>query len=83
MNINFLLGRCHMQKKKKKKKKKLRTDNIQGTEIEKVTNYKYQGQTIATENSTKEVSIRMECFWKVQRNLPRQAPSYESQKKAL
>ena len=38
------------------------TDNIQinGTEIEKVTNYKYLGQTIAIENSTKqEVSIRI------------------------
>ena len=38
------------------------TDNIQinGTEIEKVTNYKYLGQTIAMENSTKqEVSIRI------------------------
>ena len=58
---------------------------INGTEIEKVTNYKYLGQTIAMENSTKqEVSIRiksrMECFWKVQRNLPGQAPSYESKK---
>ena len=26
---------------------------------------------------------RMECFWKVQRNVPRQAPSYESKKKGL
>ena len=37
------------------------TDNIQinGTEIEKVTNYKYLGQTTAMENGTKqEVSIR-------------------------
>ena len=32
---------------------------INGIEIEKVTNYKYLGQTIAMENSTKqEVSIR-------------------------
>ena len=40
------------------------TDNIQinGTEIEKVTNYKYLGQTIAMENSTKqEVSIRIKA----------------------
>ena len=38
------------------------TDNIQinGTEIEKVTNYKYLGQTIAMENSSKqEVSVRI------------------------
>ena len=52
------------------------TDNIQidGTEIEKVTNYKYLGQTIAMENRTKQEILirnesRMECFWKVQRNL--------------
>ena len=32
------------------------TDNeqINGTEIEKVTNYRYQGQTIAMENRTKQ-----------------------------
>ena len=44
------------------------TDNIQinGTEIEKVTNYKYLGQTIAMENSTKqEVSIRIKAGWTV------------------
>ena len=44
------------------------TDNIQinGTEIEKVTNYKYLGQTIAMENSTKqEVSIRIKAGWSV------------------
>ena len=44
------------------------TDNIQinGSEIEKVTNYKYQGQTIAMENSTKqEVSIRIKAGWSV------------------
>ena len=38
------------------------TDSIQinGTEIEKATNYKYLEQTIAMENSTKqEVSIRI------------------------
>ena len=38
------------------------TDNIQigGTEIEKVTNHKYLGQTTAMENGTKqEVSIRI------------------------
>ena len=35
---------------------------INGTEIEKVTNYKYLGQTIAMENSTKpEVSIRIKA----------------------
>ena len=40
------------------------TDNIQinGTEIEKVTNYKYLGQTIAMEKSTKqEVSTRIKA----------------------
>ena len=40
------------------------TDNIQinGTEIEKVTNYKYLGQTIAMENSMKqEVLIRIKA----------------------
>ena len=44
------------------------TDNIQinGTEIEKVTNYKYLGQTIAMENSTKQkVSIRIKAGWSV------------------
>ena len=38
------------------------TDNIQihGTEIEKVSNYKYLGQTTAMENRTKqEASIRI------------------------
>ena len=66
------------------------TDNIQinGTEIEKVTNYKYLGQTIAIENSTKQdVSIKIKAGWsvflKIQRNLPRQAPSYEFKKKGL
>ena len=50
------------------------TDNIQinETEIEKMTNCKYLGQTIA-----------MECSWKVQRYLIGQAPSYESKKKGL
>ena len=45
-----------------------KTDNIQinGTEIEKVINYKYLGQTIAMENSTKqEVSIRIKAGWSV------------------
>ena len=39
------------------------TDNIQinGTETEKVTNYKYLGQTIAMENRTKQVSIRIKA----------------------
>ena len=44
------------------------TDNIQinGTEIEKVTNYKYLGQTIEMENSTKqEVSIRIIAGWSI------------------
>ena len=44
------------------------TDNIRinGTEIEKVTNYKYLGQTIAMENSTKqEVSIKIKAGWSV------------------
>ena len=44
------------------------TDNTQinGTEIEKVTNYKYLGQTIGMENSTKqEVSIRIKAGWSV------------------
>ena len=66
------------------------TDNIQidGTEIEKVTNYKYLGQTIAMENRTRqEVSKRMKAgwiaFWKVYKNLFGQAPSHESKKKGL
>ena len=44
------------------------TDNIQinGTEIEKITNYEYLGQTIAMENITKqEVSIRIKEGWSV------------------
>ena len=43
------------------------TDNIQihGTEIKKVTNYKYLGQTIAMENNTKEVSVRIKARWSV------------------
>ena len=44
------------------------TDNIQidGTELEKVTNYKYLGQTIAMEDRTKqEVSIRIKAGWSV------------------
>ena len=44
------------------------TGNIQinGTEKEKVTNYKYLGQTIAMENRTKqEVSIRIKAGWSV------------------
>ena len=44
------------------------TDNIQtnGAEIEKVTNYKYLGQTIAKENSTnQEVPIIMKAVWSV------------------
>ena len=44
------------------------TENIQinRTEIEKVTNYKYLGQTTAMEKSTKqEVSIRIKAGWSV------------------
>ena len=44
------------------------TDNIQinETEIEKVADYKYLGQTIAMENRTKqEVSIRIKPVWSV------------------
>ena len=44
------------------------TDNIQsdGTEIEKVTNYKYLGQTIAVENKTKQkVLMRIKAGWSV------------------
>ena len=44
------------------------TDSIQihGKEIEKVTNYKYLGQIIAMENSSKqEVSIRIKAGWSV------------------
>ena len=44
------------------------TDNMQidGTEIEKMTNYKYLGQTIAMENRTKqEVSMRIKSGWSV------------------
>ena len=43
------------------------TDNIQinGTETEKVTNYKYLGQTIAMENRRKQVSIRIKAGWSV------------------
>ena len=44
------------------------TDNIQinGTEIEKVTNYKYLGQTTAIEKRTKqEVLIRIKAGWSV------------------
>ena len=44
------------------------TDNIQinGTEIEKMTNYKYPGQTIAMENRTKqEVLIKIKAGWNV------------------
>ena len=42
------------------------TDNIQvhGTEIEEVTDYKYLGQTIVMENTTRpEVSIRIIPGW--------------------
>ena len=44
------------------------TENIQidGTEIEKVTNYKDLGQTIAMEHRTKqEISIRIKAGWSV------------------
>ena len=66
------------------------TDNVQidGTETEKVTNYKYLRQTIAIKNRIRqEISIRiksnMECSWKVQRNLSRLATSHEPKKKGL
>ena len=76
------------------------TDNIQinGTEIEKVTNYTCLGQTIAIGNGTKqEVSTRIKTGWSgflffcfffgggggVQINLSGQAPSHESKKKCL
>ena len=64
------------------------TDNTQinGTEIEKVTNYKYLEQTIAIENRTKqEVSIRIKAggsvFGKYREIFL--APSHESKKKGL
>ena len=44
------------------------TDNLQinGTKIEKVTNYNYLGQTIVMENRTKQgVSIRIKAGWNV------------------
>ena len=44
------------------------TDNIQidGIQIEEVTNYKNLGQTIATENRKKqEVSVRVKAGWSV------------------
>ena len=54
------------------------TDNmhIDGTEIEKVTNYKYIGQTIAMKNKTRQEVFDtnksgMECYCKEQRNLSR------------
>ena len=66
------------------------TDNIQinRTDIEKVTNYKHLGQTLAMENRAKQEVFsqnksRVECFWKIQRNLSGQAPSHESKKKCL
>ena len=59
-------------------------DNMQinGTEIEKVTNNKYLGQAIAMENRTKqEVSIRIKAGWSVLESKEKfsgQAPSHES-----
>ena len=42
------------------------TIQIDGTEIEKATNYKYLGQTIAMENRTKqEVLVRIKAGWSV------------------
>ena len=60
---------------KKHKRKKIittidTTDNIQigGTEIEKVTNYEFLGQTIVMENRTKqEVSIRIKAGWSAEK----------------
>ena len=66
------------------------TDNIQidGTGIEKATNYECLEQTIAVDKRTmQEVSIRMKAGWsifgKIQRDLSGQAPSHESIKKSL
>ena len=66
------------------------TDNIQinGTGVEKVTNYKYLGQKNSNGKQNKTRSFnqnksRMGCFWKVQRNHPGQVPSHESKKKGL
>ena len=69
------------------------TDNMQinWAEIEKLTNYKYLGQTIATEKQNKTRSFdqdksRMRMFLEnppPQRNLSGQAFSYESEKKGL
>ena len=76
------------------------TDNIQmeGTEIEKVTNYKYLRQTVAMENKTRQkVLIGIKRGWsevclffclfgfflKEQRNLFEKALSHESRKKGL
>ena len=58
------------------------TDKIQidGTEIEEATNYQYLAQTIAMKNKARildENKSRVECFWKVQRNLSGQDPSHE------
>ena len=39
---------------------------MDATELEKTTNYKYLGQTMATENRTKqEVSVRIKSGWSV------------------
>ena len=38
---------------------------MNGTEIEKFTNYEYLGQAIAMENGTKQVLIRIKAEWSV------------------
>ena len=63
--------------------------HIDGTEIEKMTNYKYLGQTKSMENRTRQgVFIRLKAgysgvFSKVQRNLSGHAASIESKKKPV
>ena len=65
------------------------TDNIQinETEMEKVTNYKSRAnKSNGKQNKSRSFdqnNSRMECFGKVQRNLPGQVPSHESKKKGL
>ena len=64
------------------------TDNKQIEETGKVTNYKYLEQTVEMDKRTRhEVLIRIKAersvFWKVHRNLSRQAPSHGPKKKSL
>ena len=58
----------HIQENNKFMRNTDTADNIptDGTEIEKVTNYKYLGQTRAMEKRTRqEVSIRIKAGWSV------------------